>query len=62
MDTLGQYAKAHVLGHAALQILLQGTSQKSLEIVRLSVNNKILGKLRKKYSRFIQQYLNEEQG
>lgn len=62
MDTLGQYRRAHVLGYAALQTLFQGTSQKSLEIVRLSVNNRILGKLRKKYSRFIQEYLNEEQG
>ena len=50
-EILGQYAREHVLGFALLQTALQGTSQKSLEIVRLSVSNKILGKLRRKYRR-----------
>ncbi|HAB93526.1 MAG TPA: capsular biosynthesis protein [Lachnospiraceae bacterium] len=54
---LKQYARAHVLCFALLQTALQGTSQKSLEIVRLSVNNKILGRLRNEYSWYIDGYL-----
>ena len=57
---LGQYSREHVLGYALLQTALQGTSQKSLEIVRLSVNNKILGKLRRKYSGYIAAYMERE--
>ena len=38
-EILGQYAREHVLGFALLQTALQGTSQKSLEIVRLSRKN-----------------------
>lgn len=59
---LGQYTREHVLGYALLQAALQGSSQKSLEIVRLSVNNKILGKLRRKYSGYIAAYLEREKG
>lgn len=50
---LKQYLHAHVFLFAMVQTLLQGFSKKGLEIVRLSVSNKILGKLRKKYRRFI---------
>lgn len=50
---LKQYLRAHVFLFAMVQTLLQGFSKKGLEIVRLSVNNKILCKLRKKYRRFI---------
>ena len=60
MTTVRGYAKAHVLGFAVLQAALQGTSQKSLEIVRLSVYNKMLGKLRKRYRPFIETYLKKE--
>ena len=60
METLAQFTRAHVLGYAALQTLLQGTSQKSLEIVRLSVSNRVQKKLRKKYSAYIQEYLKRE--
>lgn len=60
METLAQFTRAHVLGYAALQTLLQGTSQKSLEIVRLSVSNRVQKKLRKKYSSYIQEYLKRE--
>ena len=59
-DTVRQYARAHVLGYALLQAALQGTSQKSLEIVRLSVNNRLLGKLRRKYRPYIEEYLRRE--
>ena len=60
METLAQFTRAHVLGYAALQTLLQGTSQKSLEIVRLSVSNRVQKKLRRKYSAYIQEYLKRE--
>lgn len=50
---LKQYLHARVFLFAMVQTLLQGFSKKGLEIVRLSVSNKILGKLRKKYRRFI---------
>ena len=57
---LRQYLQSHVLGYALMQAALQGTSQKSLEIVRLSVNNKMLGKLRKKNRAYIEEYLEKE--
>ena len=60
MEILRQYGREHVLGYALMQAAMQGTSQKSLEIVRLSVNNKVLGKLRRKYSGFIGRYLEKE--
>lgn len=60
MRTLEQYAGAHVLGYAVMQTALQGLSQKSLEIVRLSVNNKLLGRLRRKYRAYIGEYLQRE--
>ncbi|MDT2905195.1 capsular polysaccharide synthesis protein [Lactococcus lactis] len=52
---LKQYLSARVLLFAIFQILTQGTSKKSLEIVRNSVDNKILAKLRKKYKKFIRE-------
>ena len=60
-EILRQYWQSHVLLFALVQTVLQGFSKKGLEIVRLSVNNKILGKLRKKYrkdiARFRQDYV-----
>ena len=47
-EILRQYARAHVLLFALVQTALNGFSKKSLEILRLSVNNRILRKLRKK--------------
>ncbi len=61
IEVLKQYWRAHVLFFAMLQSIFQGFSKKSLEIVRLSVNNKILGKLRRKYRLFIRDYLKNEQ-
>lgn len=49
MHVLSQYRKGHVLFHALLATALEGTSRKSLEIVRLSVENKLLKKLRRQY-------------
>lgn len=48
-NVIKQYAKSRVLIFALFQILAQGTSKKSLEIVRNSVDNKIINRLRKKY-------------
>lgn len=55
-DVLGQYWRAHVLLFAMVQTLLLGFSKKSLEILRLAVNNRVLCKLRKKYHSFIAAY------
>ncbi len=55
-STLWQYARAHVLLTALMQMLLNGFSKKSLEIVRLAVTNKILGRLRKKYRGYIEHF------
>lgn len=55
-QVLLQYWHSHVLLFAMVQTLLQGFSKKSLEIVRQSVNNRILNKLRKKYRKEIQKY------
>ena len=56
-NVLKQYAKAHVLFYALAQTLLNGFSRKSLEIVRLAISNKILCRLRKKYRRFIADFV-----
>lgn len=57
MDTVAQYARSHVLVFTLFQILCNGFSKKSLEIVRLAANNKRLGKLRKKYRKTISAFL-----
>lgn len=61
LKVLKQYAKSHVLIYALSQTLLNGFSKKSLEIVRLSVNNKIFKRLRKKYIPFIHTYVQENE-
>ena len=48
------YAKSKVLFFALLQTLLQGIDKKSLEITRLSVENRIYKRLKKKNTQFIQ--------
>lgn len=48
-----QYLKSGVLFFAVFQVLTQGFSKKSLEIVRNSVDNKILKKIRRKYTSYI---------
>lgn len=55
-EILRQYKQGHVLFFALVQSVLQGFSKKSLEIVRLSVNNRVLKKLRKKYRASIAQF------
>ncbi|HBJ1651643.1 capsular polysaccharide synthesis protein [Clostridium botulinum] len=55
-EVLKQYKRAGVLGFALIETLMLGFSHKSLEIVRLAVNNRILSKLRKEYGEFINEY------
>lgn len=52
-----QYLNAHVIIFTLIQAGILGFSKKSLEIVNLSVSNKILKKLRKKYKKFTANYL-----
>lgn len=52
------YAQAHVLLHALIATAIEGTSKKSLEIVRESVSNKIVSRLRKQYAPFIEKFKN----
>ena len=56
-DVLRQYARAHVLFYALFMTLMCGFTKKSLEIVRIAVNNKIYKKLYRSNKRFIADYL-----
>nr|WP_300818103.1 capsular polysaccharide synthesis protein [uncultured Acetatifactor sp.] len=56
-EILLQYRRAHVLLFSLIIASLLGLKKKSLEIVRLAVNNRILCKMRKQYSPFINSYL-----
>lgn len=59
VNVLRQYTKSHVLFFALIQTVLLGFSKKSLEIVRLSVDNKIYRRLRKQNQKFIEAYKNK---
>ena len=56
-SVLQQYLRAHVLLFALAQTVLNGFSKKSLEIVRLAVDNRIYQRMHKKYRRFIKEYI-----
>lgn len=56
LQIIKQYVHAHVFLYAGIQIILNGFSKKGLEISNLSIENKILEKLRKKYSKTIYKY------
>ncbi len=56
-DRLREFAKAHILVYSLLITLCCGFSKKSLEIVRLATDNKLLKKLRKQYQKFVKEYL-----
>ena len=58
-QVLQQYAKSHVLGFALAETALLGFSKKSLEIVRLAVNNRVYSKLKKKNKKFIETFVEE---
>ena len=53
---LKEYAQSHVLFHALALTAIEGTSKKSLEIVRESVSNKVVKRLRKQYAPFIAEF------
>lgn len=57
---LKQYAKAKVLFFALFQTILLGLSKKSLEIVRLTVDNRIYSRLKRQNKKFILDYLGEK--
>ena len=52
-----RFMYAHVLFYSIIQVLLNGFSKKGLEIANLSIENRILGKLRKKYKNCISDYV-----
>lgn len=56
-DVLKQYVKAHVLVFALFETLLLGFSKKSLEIVRLAVQNKIYQRLKRKNAKLIHDFV-----
>lgn len=60
-EILRRYWRAHILLFALLETAVLGFSKKSLEIVRLAADNRILGKLRRKYRSYISEYLKNEQ-
>jgi len=61
-SVLKQYFKANVLLFALLQTILNGFSKKSLEIVRLAVNNRVYHRLKKQNEEFIHDYLRKHSG
>ena len=58
-EVLKQYLRGRVFFYAMFQTLLNGFTKKSLEIVRLAVNSKLLKRLRKKNRKFIAQFRQE---
>lgn len=54
---LKQYLRARVFLFAMVQTVLNGFSKKSLEIVRLAVDNKIYKRLDRKYRKFVAAYV-----
>lgn len=59
-EILRQYLHGHVLIYSLLMTLMLGFDKKSLEIVRLAVNNRLLKIIRKKYKGVINSYLELE--
>lgn len=55
-EILRQYRKGNVLLYALLMAVLLGFDKKSLEILRLAVNNKLLKRFRKKYKAFVKTF------
>lgn len=60
-EILRQYRQGHVLLFSFLITVLLGFSKKSLEIVRLAVDNRRLSKLRKRYKAYIANYVKTHQ-
>lgn len=55
-NIIRQYRRSRVLAYAFLMACILGTSRKSLEIVRLVVNKRMLDKLRRRYKKFIEAF------
>ena len=55
-EILRQYRQGHNLFFALFLSVLLGLDKKSLEILRLAVNNRLLKRLRKKYSQFLAEW------
>lgn len=56
VQILKQYNRARVLSFALIETAIIGLDSKSLEIVRLAVNNKLLKKMRKKNKKIINEF------
>lgn len=56
---LKEFARAHVLCFALVETAILGVSRKSLEIVRLAVQNKVYQRLKKKNAILIQNFVRE---
>ncbi|MGG3915942.1 capsular polysaccharide synthesis protein [Rossellomorea vietnamensis] len=61
-EILRQYRKAGVLGYALFLTLNLGFSKRSLEILRLAVQNKIQGKLKRNYSYVVRDFIKNYEG
>lgn len=61
---IGEYWRGHVLIFAVFEAVLLGFRKKSLEILRLSINNRLLNKLRRSYKnkidRLVEDYSNNQ--
>lgn len=62
LSVMKQYARTGVLGFAIIETAILGFSKKSLEIVRLAVEHRVLDKLRKQYRKYVQQYVADREG
>lgn len=60
-EILRQYSQARVLFFSLVVTAILGFGKKSLEIVRLAVHNRILCKLRRKYSCYIWNYVKNQE-
>lgn len=58
-NQLKDYSKSHVLSFALAETALLGTSRKSLEIVRLAVQNKIYQRLKKQNKKLIANFVKQ---
>lgn len=58
-NQLREYRKAHVLGFALIETAILGTSKKSLEIVRIAVQNKIYQRLKKQNAKLVEEFVNK---
>lgn len=57
INYIKQFSMNHLLIYSTFLAMMLGFTKKSLEILRLAVSNKVLKKLRKRYKRFIEDYI-----